>query len=46
MITGSCRCGAVRYESTAVPLITRVCWCRDCQYVAAGSGTSAHTRGT
>ena len=39
MITGSCRCGAVRYESTAAPLVTRVCWCRDCQYVAAGSGT-------
>jgi hypothetical protein len=38
-ITGGCLCGAVRYESTAEPIITRVCWCRTCQYVAAGNAT-------
>ncbi len=38
-IRGGCLCKAVRYESTAEPVITRVCWCRDCQYVGAGSGT-------
>jgi hypothetical protein len=38
-ITGGCRCGAVRYRAMAEPLMTRVCWCRDCQYLAAGSGT-------
>ena len=38
-ITGGCRCGAVRYRATAEPLMTRVCWCRDCQYLGAGSGT-------
>ena len=37
--TGSCLCGAVRYRATAQPIVTRVCWCRVCQYVGAGSGT-------
>jgi len=39
MITGKCLCGAVRFESAAPPLVTRVCWCRLCQYLGAGSGT-------
>ena len=38
-ITGKCLCGAVRWESTEPPIITRWCWCRDCQYLGAGSGT-------
>ncbi len=38
-ITGGCLCGAVRWLSSQPPLITRICWCRDCQYFAAGSGT-------
>jgi hypothetical protein len=38
-ITGGCLCGAVRYTVTADPVTTRICWCRDCQYFAAGSGT-------
>jgi hypothetical protein len=38
-IRGGCLCGAVRYESSAAPLIARVCWCRLCQYLGAGSGT-------
>ena len=32
-------CGAVRYESTAAPVTTRLCWCRVCQYIGAGSAT-------
>jgi hypothetical protein len=39
LITGGCLCRAVRYQSTSAPLLTRVCWCRLCQYLAAGSGT-------
>jgi hypothetical protein len=39
MITGGCLCKSVRYEINAEPIITRVCWCRLCQYLGAGSGT-------
>lgn len=37
--SGGCLCRHVRYSSSAAPLATRICWCRDCQYLAAGSGT-------
>jgi len=38
-IEGGCLCGAVRYHITARPITTRVCWCRLCQYFAAGNAT-------
>jgi len=38
-ITGGCRCRAVRYSIEAEAITTRHCWCRDCQYIGAGSGT-------
>lgn len=38
-IHGGCRCGSVRYRIDGEPLATRLCWCRDCQYFAAGNGT-------
>jgi len=31
-ITGRCLCGPFAWESSAPPVVTRVCWCRDCQY--------------
>jgi hypothetical protein len=36
---GGCLCKAVRYQLNAAPIVTRICWCRVCQYIAAGSGT-------
>lgn len=38
-ITGGCLCRAVRFQFSAAPVATRLCWCRDCQYLAAGNAT-------
>lgn len=38
-IHGGCICGAVRYTATAPPLTVRACWCRVCQYFAAGNAS-------
>ena len=38
-ITGGCWCGAVRFSVAQPPLARRACWCRDCQYVAAGNAS-------
>ena len=34
---GSCLCGAVRMEITAVPMMTLACHCRDCQKLCASA---------
>jgi hypothetical protein len=40
-ITGGCLCKQLRYEIAAqAPMVARVCWCRVCQYIGAGSGTA------
>lgn len=33
--TGRCLCGAVSFTLSAEPVATRICWCRDCQHLAA-----------
>ena len=38
-VSGGCLCRQVRYEISAEPLATRYCWCRVCQYLAAGNAT-------
>lgn len=38
-IQGGCLCGAVQYTASADPLVVRACWCRLCQYLAAGNAT-------
>src|SRR5256886_11252589 len=35
--TGGCSCGAIRYESTAEPVMMFKCHCRDCQQVTGGA---------
>ena len=33
---GGCACGAIRYESTAEPIVMLYCHCRDCQRSSGG----------
>jgi hypothetical protein len=37
--SGGCLCRAVRYTIAAAPIVTRICWCRVCQYIGAGGPT-------
>ncbi len=33
--TGACLCGQIRFRLSAEPVAARICWCRDCQRLAA-----------
>lgn len=39
--TGQCLCGSVTFKLTAEPVASRVCWCRDCQHLAANGTANA-----
>jgi hypothetical protein len=38
-ITGGCLCTSVRFRISAQPIAMRLCWCRLCQFIAAGNAT-------
>ncbi len=38
-LKGQCFCGQVTFAIDAEPVGARMCWCRDCQYIASGSAT-------
>jgi hypothetical protein len=38
--SGGCACGAIRYESTAEPVVMFNCHCRDCQRASGGPFSS------
>jgi hypothetical protein len=39
--TGGCLCGQVRYRISAPAGPARICWCRDCQRIAANGTANA-----
>jgi len=40
MTTGSCMCGAIKYEYSGEPAVTALCHCTDCQKWTGGAFTS------
>lgn len=38
---GSCLCGQVSYRISTEPLLARICWCRNCQHIAANGTVNA-----
>ena len=39
--TGGCLCADVRYRLVADPIVSRVCWCRDCQHLSSNGTVNA-----
>jgi hypothetical protein len=39
--TGGCLCGGIRYRLTGEPIVSRICWCRDCQHIASNGTVNA-----
>ncbi len=33
--SGRCLCGDIHYRVTAEPVVSRICWCKDCQRIAS-----------
>jgi hypothetical protein len=41
-ITGGCLCGAIRFETSAVPAAQLLCHCTDCQTVSGAAAYAAY----
>jgi hypothetical protein len=39
--TGRCLCGHISYRLTAEPVISRICWCRNCQRISSNGTVNA-----
>ena len=39
VVKGGCLCRAIRFTVTGPPLAVRACWCRVCQFMAAGNAS-------
>ncbi len=39
--TGSCLCGQVTFRLKAEPVVSRICWCRDCQRISSNGTVNA-----
>jgi hypothetical protein len=39
--TGACLCGEIRYRLNGEPVVSRLCWCRDCQHIASNGTANA-----
>ena len=33
--SGTCMCGNIKYTIAAEPIVSRICWCKDCQKISA-----------
>ena len=40
LFSGGCACGAIRYECSAAPCFSEICYCRDCQR-SSGNASAA-----
>jgi hypothetical protein len=38
--SGQCLCGSVQFSIAVDPLAVRICWCRDCQHLAANGSVN------
>lgn len=39
LVTGRCFCGVVQFSFDHLPVATRACWCRNCQYLSSGNAS-------
>jgi hypothetical protein len=40
-LSGGCLCGNIRFELTGDSIVSRICWCRDCQRISSNGTVNA-----